>query len=364
MAHHSIGDVGERTPRAPGPRPIGGMGAVSAAIESSARSLGAEIRTRGSGRHGSSPRGGRSAASCSTPARRSPLRSSSPPRTRRSRSSQQLDQGELPEEFVDGHPELEVQERRGEDQSRARSRARVHRGPRSIAISPVVSSSPTRSRTSRRRSRRHARRAGVGSRSATASCRRASIPRWRPRASTWSSLFTQWCPAAWADEPHADELDAYADRVIDGYDELAPGFADSVLHLQVIGPHEMETEWGLVGGNIFHGELSAEQLFHMRPAPATPTTARPIRGLYQCSSATHGGGGVCGIPAYNCVREIVRDVRRARSPARRMAAARERAASRERRDSRSTSRAGTRSLPTSRAPSRPGARAGISTTTC
>ena len=53
--------------------------------------------------------------------------------------------------------------------------------------------------------------------------------------------------------------------MIAGYDELAPGFADSVLHRQVLGPHEMQEEWGLIGGNIFHGELSAEQLFHMRP---------------------------------------------------------------------------------------------------
>ena len=84
--------------------------------------------------------------------------------------------------------------------------------------------------------------------------------------------------------------------MIDGYDELAPGFKDSVLHLQVIGPHEMEQEWGLIGGNIFHGELSAEQLFHMRPAPGYADYRTPIRGLYQCSSATHGGGGVSGHP--------------------------------------------------------------------
>jgi len=124
------------------------------------------------------------------------------------------------------------------------------------------------------------------------------------------SLFTQWCPAEWADEPDAAGLDAYADSVIAGYDELAPGFADSVEHRQVLGPHEMQEEWGLVGGNIFHGELSAEQLFHMRPAPGYADYRTPIRGLYQCSSATHAGGGVTGIPAYNCVREIVNDRRR------------------------------------------------------
>ena len=58
----------------------------------------------------------------------------------------------------------------------------------------------------------------------------------------------------------------------------------------------MEQEWGLIGGNIFHGELSAEQLFHMRPAPGYADYRTPIRGLYQCSSATHGGGGVVRDP--------------------------------------------------------------------
>jgi hypothetical protein len=111
------------------------------------------------------------------------------------------------------------------------------------------------------------------------------------------------------DNTKADELEAYADRVIAGYDELAPGFADSVLHRQVIGPYEMEHEYGLIGGNIFHGELSAEQLFHMRPAPGYADYRSPIRGLYQASSATHGGGGVCGIPGYNAVRQIKADRR-------------------------------------------------------
>ncbi|MGZ8618986.1 MAG: phytoene desaturase family protein, partial [Actinomycetota bacterium] len=101
----------------------------------------------------------------------------------------------------------------------------------------------------------------------------------------------------------------YADRVIAGYDELAPGFADSVLHRQVIGPYEMEHEYALIGGNIFHGELSAEQLFHMRPAPGYADYRSPIRGLYQASSATHGGGGVCGIPGYNAVRQVKADRR-------------------------------------------------------
>jgi phytoene dehydrogenase-like protein len=133
-----------------------------------------------------------------------------------------------------------------------------------------------------------------------------------PEGAHIASLFTQWVPHEWSEKPHSEELEAYADRVVDGYDELAPGFKESVLARQVIGPFEMEQEYGLIGGNIFHGELSAEQLFHMRPAPGYADYRTPVPGLYQCSSATHAGGGVTGIPAYNCVREIRRDRRAAR----------------------------------------------------
>lgn len=118
------------------------------------------------------------------------------------------------------------------------------------------------------------------------------------------SMFTQWVPHGFADAPHQVELDAYADRLVARMEELAPGFTSSILHRQVIGPHAMQTTYGLVGGNIFHGELSASQLFHMRPAPGFADFTTPIRGLYQASSATHGGGGVTGIPAMQVVRRI------------------------------------------------------------
>jgi len=113
-------------------------------------------------------------------------------------------------------------------------------------------------------------------------------------------------PHEFARAPQRAELDAYADRLIARMEELAPGFTASVLHRQVIGPHEMETTYGLVGGNIFHGELSANQLFHMRPAPGYADFTTPIAGLYQASSATHGGGGVTGIPALQVVAAVMR----------------------------------------------------------
>jgi phytoene dehydrogenase-like protein len=121
------------------------------------------------------------------------------------------------------------------------------------------------------------------------------------------SMFTQWVPHEWSRAPRRDELEAYADRVVARVEELAPGFTSSILHRQVIGPHEMEREYGLVGGNIFHGELSLAQLFHMRPAPGWADFRTPIRGLYLGGSATHGGGGVTAIPAMQVVKAILAD---------------------------------------------------------
>jgi phytoene dehydrogenase-like protein len=125
------------------------------------------------------------------------------------------------------------------------------------------------------------------------------------------SMFTQWVPHEWSQEPHLEELDAHADRVVARMEAVAPGFTDSILHRQVIGPYQMEHEYNLIGGNIFHGELSSAQLFHTRPAAGYADLRTPVRGLYQAGSATHGGGGVTGIPGHNVVRQILRDRRRA-----------------------------------------------------
>jgi phytoene dehydrogenase-like protein len=129
------------------------------------------------------------------------------------------------------------------------------------------------------------------------------------------SMFTQWVPADWADDEddHWDELEAYADRLIGRLDEVAPGFKDSVLARQIIGPKQMQEGWDLIGGNIFHGELTVDQLFHMRPAAGYADYRSPIRGLYQASSATHAGGGVMGLPGHHAVREIIKDKKRRRS---------------------------------------------------
>ncbi len=308
MAHHSIGDVGDGH-LGSWATPIGGMGAVAAAIESSARSLGAEIRTEALVArimtHGG--RVGGVALETGEELLAPVVVAATHPQITFLR---QLDPQSLPPEFV-------------EDIRNWKSRSGTVKINLALDRAPVFSSNPDHADLTGGFELAHSvpyletafeeARAG---RPATAPFSDGVMPTFHdptlaPEGKHIVSLFTQWCPAEYADEPHRDELEAYAHRVIDGYEELAPGFKDSVLHMQVIGPHEMQTEWALIGGNIFHGELSAEQLFHMRPAPGYADYRTPIRGLYQCSSATHGGGGVCGIPAYNCVREIVHDVKAA-----------------------------------------------------
>ncbi|HEY2519285.1 MAG TPA: NAD(P)/FAD-dependent oxidoreductase [Streptosporangiaceae bacterium] len=131
------------------------------------------------------------------------------------------------------------------------------------------------------------------------------------------SLFTQWVPQDWNLEPHRDELQAYADRMIDTYNEVAPNFKSSILHTDIVGPYDMEHDYGLIGGNIFHGELSLEQLFHMRPAPGYADYRTPVPGLYYASSATHAGGGVCGIPGMQAAKAAIADTRGAAKAGRR-----------------------------------------------
>jgi phytoene dehydrogenase-like protein len=121
------------------------------------------------------------------------------------------------------------------------------------------------------------------------------------------SCFTQYVPAIWSTAPHRDELEAYADRVVDGYSRFAPNLKTAVEHRQVLGPYDMEQEYGLVGGNIMHGDLTLDQLFSWRPVAGYADYRTPIRNLYLCGSGTHPGGGISGINGRNASREILKD---------------------------------------------------------
>lgn len=125
------------------------------------------------------------------------------------------------------------------------------------------------------------------------------------------SIFLQYAPYRLAGGQDWKAIgDAYADRALDVLAEYAPNLRRAVLHRQVITPLNLETEFGMTGGNIFHGEMSPDQLFAFRPLPGWAKYRTPIRGLYLCGSGTHPGGGVTGAPGHNAARAILHDLRR------------------------------------------------------
>ncbi len=113
--------------------------------------------------------------------------------------------------------------------------------------------------------------------------------------------------ASWDD--HRDEV---ADVMIGLVNSHAPNFKASVLGRQIMSPLDLERTFGLIGGDIFHGALSLDQLFSARPMLGHGDYRGPLKGLYMCGSGTHPGGGVTGAPGHNAAREIIADFRRGR----------------------------------------------------
>jgi phytoene dehydrogenase-like protein len=109
-----------------------------------------------------------------------------------------------------------------------------------------------------------------------------------------------------------DHRDEVADLMIDTVNGVAPNFRQSVLARRVLSPLDLEREFGLIGGDIFHGALALDQLFSTRPVLGNADYRMPIKGLYLCGSGAHPGGGVTGIPGRNAAREIIKDARRKR----------------------------------------------------
>jgi len=109
-----------------------------------------------------------------------------------------------------------------------------------------------------------------------------------------------------------DAREEVADLMIATVDRAAPGFRASVLGRKSLSPLDLEREFGLVGGDIFHGALSLDQLFSARPVLGNASYRMPVKGLYLCGSGAHPGGGVTGIPGRNAAREILKDARRKR----------------------------------------------------
>ncbi|MBI3696909.1 MAG: NAD(P)/FAD-dependent oxidoreductase [Acidobacteria bacterium] len=132
-------------------------------------------------------------------------------------------------------------------------------------------------------------------------------PSLAPKGRHILGIFLQYAPYTLRGA-HWDQLsDSYADHVIDLIAEYAPNIRSIVRHRQVLTPLDLERTYGLTGGNIFHGAMSLDQMFFLRPVAGWARYRTPIRNLYLCGSGTHPGGGVMGAPGFNAARVILRD---------------------------------------------------------
>jgi phytoene dehydrogenase-like protein len=106
-----------------------------------------------------------------------------------------------------------------------------------------------------------------------------------------------------------DHRETVADLMIETVDKYAPGFAASVIGRQALSPLDLERQFGLLGGDIFHGALTLNQLFSARPMLGYADYRGPLKGLYHCGAGAHPGGGVTGAPGHNAARVILGDHR-------------------------------------------------------
>ena len=123
------------------------------------------------------------------------------------------------------------------------------------------------------------------------------------------SCFVQYAPYHLRGSTWDEERERFGDTVVDTLSEYAPNLKNLILHRQVLTPLDLEREFGLTEGNIFHGELSLEQLFFLRPVAGWAKYRTPIRNLYLCGSGAHPGGGIMAAPGRNAAIAVIGDQR-------------------------------------------------------
>jgi len=124
------------------------------------------------------------------------------------------------------------------------------------------------------------------------------------------TIFGGHAPPDVVPDDQEQQRDMLYQRVAAVLDEYAPGFGDAVLHRQVLAPWDLEQVFDLPGGHVHHGDMGADQLFHLRPARHYARYRSPIPRLYVCGASTHPGGGVTGVNGHNAAQVVLADARR------------------------------------------------------
>jgi phytoene dehydrogenase-like protein len=120
-------------------------------------------------------------------------------------------------------------------------------------------------------------------------------------------IFLQYAPYTLRDTTWDEQREPYAERILDVIEEYCPNIRSIVVERQTHTPLDLERRFGITGGNIFHGEMSLDQMFVLRPVAGWAKYRTPIKNLYLCGSGAHPGGGVMGAPGHNAAQAILKD---------------------------------------------------------
>ncbi len=142
----------------------------------------------------------------------------------------------------------------------------------------------------------------------------ANDPDLAPTGKHTMSIFAQYFPYDLVNGNWDEIKEEVGDNVIDTLNDYAPNLKKSIIHREVITPLDMEREFSLPRGNIFHMEITPDQMFFFRPVAGWASYKTPIKGLYLCGSGTHPGGGVTGAPGYNSAQVVLNESRPRVSP--------------------------------------------------
>lgn len=141
----------------------------------------------------------------------------------------------------------------------------------------------------------------------------ATDPTLAPRGLHTLTLGVQQLPGELSTEGGWEAAkEQWADQVVDRLNDYAPNLKDHILARYIITPKDLDDEWSITGGNIFHAAMLGDQLFSGRPLPELSQYRTPVAGYYLCGAGTHPGGGVMGACGHNAAYAILEDLKLAR----------------------------------------------------
>ena len=124
------------------------------------------------------------------------------------------------------------------------------------------------------------------------------------------SIYTQYAPFKLKNGDWDNDRGKLGDTIVKTLAHYAPNLPGLVIDGQIITPKDLEETYGLTNGHIFHGELSLDQFFTMRPLLDWARYRTPINNLYLCGSGTHPGAGLTGGSGANAAREILKALKK------------------------------------------------------